>query len=329
MIFYLINACSYTIIIIFLIYISHRFNYFDKKELQKKNKISIFGGFSIFVLIFFNYLFKDFTLINIYTLSFSFTLLLLGIFDDTKNISPIQRLIIQTIIGSLYLYSLNILFLTETLYINLIIFLFLLVIILSTINAFNFIDGSDGLAAGIFLCSLVNFLIIFNHINVFQDLELIYLLIIISFIYILFNLGLFKYKIYLGNSGSIFLGFLIFSLFMEYLNVKTLIYFPLIFFPLFLIYLNLFFVFIVRIILKRNVFMADNLHIHHLLSLNGCNKYFILFTLNGSFLIGSILNSYIYFNYHQILYYTYNVIFCLVFLSIQLILMQKTNKDFY
>ena len=327
--FYLINFFLYVIILILLIFISHKFNYFDKKELKKNNKISIFGGISIFILIIFNYLFKDFTLINFYTLFFSFTLLALGFIDDIKNVSPTRRLIIQIIIGIFYLYSLNILYLTDTYYINIIVYIFLLITILATINAFNFIDGSDGLAAGIFLCSLINFIVIFNYINVVKDLELIFLLMISTFIYILFNLGLFKFKIYLGNSGSIFLGFFLFSLFMEYLNIKTLIYFPLIFFPLLLIYLNLFFVFIVRIILKRNVFTADNLHIHHLLKLNNYNKYQILLFLNGSFLFGALLNSYIYFNFHQILYFTYNVVFCIFYLSIHLVLMQKTNKDFY
>ena len=112
---------------------------------------------------------------------------------------------------------------------------------------------------------------------------------------------------------------------MEYLNIKTLIYFPLIF--SFIIDLSKFiFVFIVRIILKE-CFYADNLHIHHLLKLNNYNKYQILF-LNGSFLFGALLNSYIYFNFHQILYFTYNIVFCLLYLSIHLVLMQKTNKTF-
>ena len=327
--FYLFNIIFYISILIILILLSHKFNYFDKKENKKGNNISIFGGISIFILICVNYFFKDYELINMYTILISFFLLLLGIFDDIYNISPKKRLTFQIFIGLFYLYTLNILFITETFYINIIIYLFLLLIIISTINAFNFIDGSDGLACGIFMSSLINFLIIFNYINVTKDAELIYLLIICSSIFILFNLGIFKYKIYLGNSGSIFLGFFIFSLFMEYLNVKTLVYFPIIFFPLLLIYLNLFFVFIIRIILKRNVFNADNLHIHHLLSLNNYNRYQILFILNLSFLFGSILNSYIYFNYHQILFFTYNFLFCLIYLSIHLILMQNTNKNLY
>jgi UDP-GlcNAc:undecaprenyl-phosphate GlcNAc-1-phosphate transferase len=144
------------------------------------------------------------------------------------------------------------------------IFVFLVIV-----NAFNFIDGIDGLAISITLKCLLIILFISNYIS---SITILNQLIISS----LLPLYYFNYKkinkVFLGDSGSLLLGTVVsISLFTilndEFIIVndlrlnKAFLAVLLVIYPL----LDLARVFFIRISNGKSPFTADNNHIHHLL----------------------------------------------------------------
>ena len=127
---------------------------------------------------------------------------LLGFLDDKYSLSKFIRFGVQIVVSgyfvitmsSVYIYNLNI------------ISLFILVFISTyTINIYNFMDGIDQLAISQAIFIVFGFLLLHD----FDNLSL--LLIFIAFFLINYP----KTKLFLGNSGSYFLGFLMTSLIIQ------------------------------------------------------------------------------------------------------------------
>tara|TARA_B100001250_G_scaffold414406_1_gene452588 strand:+ start:4092 stop:5033 length:942 start_codon:yes stop_codon:yes gene_type:complete len=140
-------------------------------------------------------------------------------------------------------------------------------IILAIINAINFIDGIDGLALSIVTFFIVLFELLYIDISGFYYLSII---IIISFLPMYyFNLRG-KNKIFLGDSGSLFLGGLISVYVLHILSNEYLIkpqfdinklffVFSILSYPI----IDIIRVVTIRIANKRSPFEADRNHIHH------------------------------------------------------------------
>ena len=142
-------------------------------------------------------------------------------------------------------------------------------VFLVVVNAINFIDGIDGLA----LTQVIKTLLLIELLNVNHSplTPLIYLLIASLIPLYFFNLKKVN-KVFLGDSGSLFLGTLVsISLFnvlgSEYHFIsnfkmnKTLFTVAVIIYPL----IDLLRVFIIRIKDGKSPFIADQRHIHHIL----------------------------------------------------------------
>ena len=129
-------------------------------------------------------------------------------------------------------------------------------------------------------------------INAFQNTEPLYIIIITSLIYILYlNL---KKNIFLGDSGSLFLGCLIgLNIILNYnLEISTTQYsVENIFIALMLPGVDMLRVFLIRIIKKKNPFSPDRIHLHHLLVAQGLNRINIL-TLFSLLILTPILISF-------------------------------------
>ena len=153
-------------------------------------------------------------------------------------------------------------------------------------NALNLVDGIDG------LCILISIILIMWLINAFQNTEPLYIIIITSLIYILYlNL---KKNIFLGDSGSLFLGCLIgLNIILNYnLEISTTQYsVENIFIALMLPGVDMLRVFLIRIIKKKNPFSPDRIHLHHLLVAQGLNRINIL-TLFSLLILTPILISF-------------------------------------
>jgi UDP-N-acetylmuramyl pentapeptide phosphotransferase/UDP-N-acetylglucosamine-1-phosphate transferase len=216
---------------------------------------------------------------------FSITVLLgLGIMDDLKDLSAKYKFVIQAGLAALIalsgiritsfdgLFGINELPLMAQ-------YTFTLLAIVGITNAFNLIDGIDGLAGGLGFMSLVTlglFLTISGDINT----ALIAFALaggILAFLYFNFNPA----RIFMGDTGSLLLGFVIAVLSIRLLQVNNAMTTPVLAHgPVFILSIVLIpvfdtlRVFAIRIWKGKSPFEADKTHIHHLLTNNGFSHGF-------------------------------------------------------
>ena len=149
-------------------------------------------------------------------------------------------------------------------------------------NALNLIDGIDGLSAGISLIALLGFLICFMREGIITYCILITGLIgiLIPFLYHnLFGKAENNRKIFMGDSGSLTLGFILGFLFVKFTmdnpNVKhfrlesMMLAYSLLIVPSF----DVVRVSLVRLFHKAHIFQADKNHIHHKLMRTGMSQH--------------------------------------------------------
>jgi UDP-GlcNAc:undecaprenyl-phosphate GlcNAc-1-phosphate transferase len=281
----------YNLIIIFILInipfffyhqkIAQIFNLLDKADHLRKlhsKSVPLTGG----LIIFYNYII--FFVINFfYNLNISdsalvsgkrefFTLFIVPIFfyffgylDDKYNISANTKLVITSILLLFAMY-LDDKFIIDKIYFSFLEFpvaLFslsffaTLLCSLLFINALNMFDGID-LQVGTY--SIV-ILIIFISKSLFVNLSIVLILSILLFLYYNKNK-----KSFLGNSGVLFLGYLISYFFIKTSNVIPKSFMADEIFTIMLLPgLDLIRLFIYRICKGRHPFKADRNHLHHLL----------------------------------------------------------------
>jgi UDP-GlcNAc:undecaprenyl-phosphate GlcNAc-1-phosphate transferase len=178
---------------------------------HKLPPIPLFGGLTIFlsmlfVLIFYLPVPNDLLSIMLAACM----LLIIGTIDDVFPLSSLTRLIFQLLASCIIMsQGLIVSFMPDTLIGTVIAFFITLLWIIGIINATNFIDGIDGLAGGITLIVSIFFFLLSIH------LEQPYLSLLTSTLagcclgFLVFNFK--PAKIYLGDGGSTFLGFLLAS----------------------------------------------------------------------------------------------------------------------
>ena len=142
----------------------------------------------------------------------SIPLLLLFLIDDLKTLPALYRLLIQTILSLYVIYSTDVylsnlgdLFGFGEIQLGLFGIPFTIFCVVGIMNAFNMIDGINGLCAGVAMMALL-------YIGFFSGLiyDSVLIIIIGSIIgFLIFNLGFFGKKrgVFLGDSGSNLIGF--------------------------------------------------------------------------------------------------------------------------
>ena len=135
----------------------------------------------------------------LFLLPFLLVLIALSFFDDLIGIKPLIRLAIHFLTALIFLFSLD-------LHISYIFFIILLFYLVWVLKLYNFMDGSDGLAAGMsiigFSCYAI-LSIILGDIS-FAIFNIIIIASCIGFLFFNFPPA----KIFMGDTGSIPLGFL-------------------------------------------------------------------------------------------------------------------------
>ena len=269
----------------------------DKIRKLHKKPTPLLGGIMVF---------SSFILINLYLVFFqgidktsliifsSCTgCFILGLIDDIKRISYKYKFLILTIIfysflsfdpnlqiNKIYFSTFN-----EEFYLNYLSIPFTILCLLLLTNAINLIDGVDG------LCVLISIIFMTWLMYALQNTEPLYIVVIASLIYVLYlNL---KKNIFLGDSGSLFLGCLIgLSIILDYNIQISNIRYPVesIFIALMLPGIDMLRVFAVRIINNKNPFTPDRSHLHHLLITQGINNSNILTIFALLILLPILLN---------------------------------------
>ena len=235
------------------------------------------------------------------------TMLLLGVWDDIKNLPAILRLIVQFGIVGAYIWFtghyigsffgfLGIHEISYWIGIPL-----SLVAGVGTINAINLIDGIDGLAAGLSIIALMGFLAYFMQYHVFVHTYSILAAgmigALIAFLYFnLFGKPERNTKIFMGDSWSLSLGFILGFLFIKCASENTTIW-PTrpeaLLVPLTLVFVPVADVIRVtcyRLLHHRPLFDADKNHIHHKLMKAGMSQHLTLVIILGLSLVYCMLN---------------------------------------
>ena len=251
--------------------VSYKLNLLDHPNKRKiHSKATAYtGGFAISVILLFSiFLFtvsdKNLNII----LSIAFLISIIGLIDDKYNLDVSSKLSLQ-IIPIFYLVVFENLTLQQIgdynyfkVELGSFVIPFTLMCVLLLINAFNYFDGIDGTLG----FTSISVLIILYFLIPNQNFQLFLILILIPLaIFLCFNFSLFKLpKLFLGDSGSLLIGFVI-AFVLIYLANQNLTH------PILLAWSVVIFVYeflsinLIRLKNKKDPLRAGQDHLHHLL----------------------------------------------------------------
>jgi len=241
----------------------------DGKRKLHSTPVPRMGGLLIF-LVFLTSIFIFYGDINSirYYLFGAIVIFSLGAYDDLLGTGWLLKFVYQTVAASLLLLFLLPKFSSLTLFtfeFSIVPGIFILVLfIVGTINAFNLLDGLDGLVSGISL--LVFILLFFISLNLLDTFSLVVLSSITGCVIGFLKYNAYPARIFLGDSGSFFLGYLIVSAVLIVSIDKTSKVLDLTF-PVILLAVPIadtLKVLFERILSGKHPFAADRTHIHHI-----------------------------------------------------------------
>ena len=281
--------------------LAHHVGAMDIPNERKIHKVPIprLGGLSIFGSFLLGYiLYGEVTTQMLSILIGSFLIVLVGVFDDIKSIRALYKFIVQVIAAIIVvvygkIYFTEITFLGLKLEFNLYVSYFLSIFfILAISNAINFIDGMDGLSSGISSIYFLTIAVIAILLNRLSGLD-----IILSIIMLGATLGFLVYnfppaKTFVGDNGSVFLGFIISVIALLGYKVATLTSLVI---PITILAVPVFdtvFAILRRLIKHKNIAEADKEHFHHqLLKMKFTPRVsiIIIYLINIMFAVISIL----------------------------------------
>ena len=253
----------------------------------------------------------------------TYILVTIGLMDDLFGLSPFNKFLFQLIAAIIFLVGVNIhfksMFYIDFPYINFILNIFFIV---GITNAFNLLDGLDGLAGGVSLIICFTMIILFS----LSNLDFFQIAILVTMAGSLFSFMFYNKspaKTFLGDTGSLFLGwyFAIISIYFAQktsLSLSILLPFMIMGVPAF----DVLFVMLSRFIKRHNynitfshrfkgVFYPDNTHLHHLFIRGGVSKIKAVFYLYSITFATCIICLLSWINRNQV-NFIYGVIFILV-----------------
>lgn len=285
--------------------IAKRVGLVDKPNARKHHKgaIPLVGGISIFAAILVTFLsFLPHTRDLYLYLSCALVLIVLGAFDDRLDISFKIRLIVQAgisiamiVIGGHSLHNLGFLMGSETIQLSVFSSYIITIIgVIGAINAFNMVDGIDGLLGGLAAVTIGSMGVVF-YLSGNTYLGTMCGLIVTAIIpYIMLNLGIpfgTKAKVFMGDAGSMFIGFTVVWLLIkatqdpESYAFKPVTALWLIAIPL----MDMATIMIRRIRKGQSPFKPDREHLHHIFQRIGLSSRQTLLTICSMALVCSVI----------------------------------------
>jgi len=265
----------------------------DNPDKRSSHSVSTptMAGVSFFVTLIMTMFFiqnfdRDFVGLNL--IASSTLIFIVGLKDDLVTSSPLSKLVAETL-AILFLLSCSSMQ-VPTLHgflgiqeIPLIFsYVFIILLLLTIINAFNLIDGIDGLATSIAIIIFSIYALIFFSTNLYFYFLICLSLIGVLLAYLNFNFSS-KRKIFMGDTGSLFIGFFIGICTLKFLSMdasllnhfsfkpenKLIVIAVILCIPLF----DLFRVIGIRLYLRKSPFSPDRNHMHHLLIDSGFSHF--------------------------------------------------------
>ncbi|MBX6381133.1 MAG: undecaprenyl/decaprenyl-phosphate alpha-N-acetylglucosaminyl 1-phosphate transferase [Thermoflavifilum aggregans] len=267
-----------------------------------KCKTPTLGGVAVYISFFFSMLaWSDFRLsmsLQYFLLGLS-VLFFVGLKDDVVPMSPVKKLggqvigaFLLVVLAGFKIQDLHGLFGIHHL-ISPASELVSMFLVVATINAFNLIDGIDGLAGGIALIVALTYGAIFWAKGL-QNMHIAAFILsgaLIGFLYY----NAYPAKIFMGDTGSMTIGYIVAAFTLRFLNCEldlpggeTFQPNPAIVAAILIIpFFDTLRVIIFRLLHKASPFKADRNHIHHILLDCGMNHFqasVVLYVVNGLFI---------------------------------------------
>jgi UDP-GlcNAc:undecaprenyl-phosphate GlcNAc-1-phosphate transferase len=277
-----------------IIFLSKYLRYFDKPSKRSIHKIPTINTGGLIIYFFFLSVISqgEFNHNIELIVSIGFFVCISGFIDERINLNPSSKIIL-VIIPSIYLIlnGISISDLGKYEYLgNLELgkfkIPFLLLAIGLLINATNYIDGIDGLLLTFFLSSLTYYMFLIDDA---ETISLLQFFILGGLFNLILNLlpSKNKFKVFSGDSGSLFIGFFVSFMTIELYNSFN-IHPAILIWPLWYPVYDFLFVSVNRLMSKKSIFKPDNTHLHHVINrkFNG-NKLLplILFLIVNSLII--------------------------------------------
>ena len=247
-------------------------NAMDEPNARKIHKVPMprLGGLAIYLAFLLGYmLYGEISTQMLSILIGGFLLILIGFIDDINSVPARYKLIVQIVAATIVVLYGDLSFSEVSLLGHKIYFnefwgsLSSIIFIVAITNAINLIDGLDGLAAGISSIYFLTIAIIAFILNRIGGLD-----VIISLIMLGATLGFLVHnfppaKIFMGDSGSLFLGFMISVIALLGYKVTT---FTSLIVPIVILAIPIFdtiFAILRRLLKGQNIGVADKEHFHH------------------------------------------------------------------
>ena len=263
------HVILYFALLFLTIFLSKKLQFYDQPNSRKIHQTKILNTSGLPIIFFLLFIASK------YELSYEIEQIIVvgsvisfvGFLDDRKNLTPGVKLvllffpILYLIFNGFDLENLGIYEIIGKIELNKFGILFTILSVGLLVNSYNYIDGIDGLLLSISLTTILylNFLIKDTNIN--SILIFIILPIIIN-LFFNFLPSKSNFKIFSGNTGSLFLGFLISFLIIFLFKFKNI-------HPAYLIWscwlpvFDFIYVTFYRIIKNKKFFEADKKHFHH------------------------------------------------------------------
>jgi UDP-GlcNAc:undecaprenyl-phosphate GlcNAc-1-phosphate transferase len=272
----------------------------DHPNERRVNKIPMpnIGGLGIFAGFLLGYmLFCKQTVAMNSVLIGSFVIIIMGIIDGVNNIKARYQFLAQLVVACIVVFYGGLVINNIDMFgynfdFGIFAYPLTLFFITGMMNVINFIDGLDGLAAGvssIFFLTIGIIAFIMNKMGGL-DIALAFIMLGSTLGFLLHNF--YPAKIYMGNGGAMFLGFIIsvIALF-GFKNVTlTSLIVPVLIMAVPI--LDTLFAILRRLINKKNVSQADKQHLHHqLLKMNFSHRtsVLIIYYIDALFAFASIV----------------------------------------
>ena len=274
-------------------------NALDIPETRKVHKkvMPRLGGLAIFFAFLIGYMFFGENTIQMNSILIgSFIIILTGIIDDIHSLSPKDKLIGQLLsAGVIAFYGeillSNITFFGINVEFGILSYPITILFIVACMNIINLIDGLDGLASGISSIFFATIIVIcfFLERTIGLDYTLTLIMLGSTLGFLIHNF--YPAKIFLGDTGSLFLGFIIsvISLLGFKGTILTSVFIPLLILAVPI--LDTLFAILRRLVHHQKVTEADKLHLHHQLlgmKFSHRNTVLIIYGVNILFAIASI-----------------------------------------
>lgn len=222
----------------------------------------------------------------------SLVIIIAGIVDDIKPLSPKIKLLFQlaasitVIYGGINIEFINVPLSNNVLYLGNWSYFITVVWIIGITNALNLIDGLDGLSAGVSSISLATIFIMSLSMGNILIATLVLILLAATLGFLIFNF--YPAKIFLGDSGSMYLGFFLATL--SILGFKNIAVVSFVF-PIIILAVPIFdtiSAIIRRFRNKTSITLPDKKHLHHCLLEMGFSHRKTVLIIYGISLLFSI-----------------------------------------